>query len=41
MIPGRMGVRDAHGMPPLGSNLVHIDGVILINAWIDSLQNCN
>lgn len=32
----RIGRRDAYGMPPLGSNLVHGDGVQLLADWIDS-----
>ncbi|MDJ0926949.1 MAG: PQQ-dependent sugar dehydrogenase [Gammaproteobacteria bacterium] len=41
VIPVRMGSRDAHGMPPLGSTLADAIGVALINAWIESLSGCN
>ncbi|MEJ2275768.1 MAG: PQQ-dependent sugar dehydrogenase [Woeseiaceae bacterium] len=32
--------RDSHGMPPLGSSLVDLDGVALLGDWIDSLAGC-
>ncbi|UCG73047.1 MAG: PQQ-dependent sugar dehydrogenase, partial [Chromatiales bacterium] len=41
LIPARMNRRDAHGMPPLGSAIADGVGVSLIDAWIDSLTNCN
>jgi len=41
VIPGRMEVRDADGMPPLGSNVVDVSGVSLIRTWIGGLVNCN
>lgn len=32
--------RDAHGMPPLGSNVVDSNGVSLLTAWVNSLSGC-
>lgn len=40
MIVERMRRRDAHGMPPLGSNVVDADGVALVSQWIDALTGC-
>ncbi len=40
VLAARMNRRDAHGMPPLGSNSVDADGVALINQWINSLPGC-
>jgi hypothetical protein len=37
----RISRRDAHGMPPLGSNIIDWDGVILLTEWIDSMEGCN
>jgi hypothetical protein len=36
----RMGRRDAHAMPPVGSLQVDADGLVLIGAWIDGLAGC-
>jgi len=36
----RMKRRDIYGMPPLGSNVIDEQGVVLINNWIDSIQDC-
>ncbi len=36
----RISRRDAHGMPPLASNLVDVVGVTLIRDWITSLSGC-
>jgi hypothetical protein len=40
IIPNRMGRRDVHGMPPLGSNIADSNGVSLVTNWIDSLVGC-
>jgi len=40
LVVERMRRRDAHGMPPLGSNVVDTDGVALVSQWIDSLSGC-
>src|SRR5690606_3956898 len=37
----RMNRRDAHAMPPLGSNRIDTDGVALITQWIESLETCS
>jgi uncharacterized repeat protein (TIGR03806 family) len=37
----RMGRRDAHGMPPLGSAQVDTEGKALLTEWVNSLTNCN
>ena len=37
----RMNVRDVNGMPPIGSNIVDTDGVLLLTNWVNSLVNCN
>lgn len=37
----RMGRRDVHAMPPIGSLEVDADGVALISAWINNLTDCN
>jgi uncharacterized repeat protein (TIGR03806 family) len=37
----RMGRRDSHGMPPLGSNVIDASGISLLNNWISGLVNCN
>jgi hypothetical protein len=34
-------LRDADGMPPLGSTIVDADGVTLLTDWVDGLANCN
>jgi uncharacterized repeat protein (TIGR03806 family) len=36
----RMGRRDAHAMPPVGSRLSDDAGLALIGAWIDGLAGC-
>ena len=36
----RIGRRDAHGMPPLASNLVDTAGIALMTTWIKSLASC-
>jgi uncharacterized repeat protein (TIGR03806 family) len=36
----RMDVRDANQMPPVGSNLVDVDGVQLVRDWIATLKGC-
>jgi hypothetical protein len=40
LIPLRMRRRDAHGMPPLGSNIADAAGVALVEEWILSLSEC-
>ncbi|MEJ2275272.1 MAG: hypothetical protein P8Y01_11970, partial [Woeseiaceae bacterium] len=40
ILVNRASRRDSHGMPPLGSNLVDLDGVALLSDWIDSLAGC-
>jgi hypothetical protein len=40
VVVGRMGRRDAHGMPPLGSALVDSAGVALLTAWVNALTGC-
>ncbi len=40
VLSARINRRDAHGMPPVGSNLVDSAGVTLINQWINSLTGC-
>ena len=37
----RVNLRDADGMPPLGSTIVDADGVTLLTDWVDGLANCN
>ena len=37
----RMGRRDVHGMPPVGSLEVDQDGLALIGAWIAELGSCD
>jgi uncharacterized repeat protein (TIGR03806 family) len=37
----RMARRDAHAMPPLGSQLADEPGLALIAAWIDALSDCD
>ena len=32
--------RDAHGMPPLGSNVVDAGGVVLLTDWVNALTGC-
>jgi uncharacterized repeat protein (TIGR03806 family) len=32
--------RDSHSMPPLGSNIVDSDGVLLLVDWVNSLSGC-
>jgi hypothetical protein len=32
--------RDSHGMPPLGSNIVDSEGVLLLVDWVNSLSEC-
>ena len=41
LIVRRMQLRDSHGMPPLGSNLIDTAGVTLMIDWIDSMSVCN
>jgi len=38
VLPARASVRDATGMPPLASNLVDLDGVAVLEAWIAALD---
>ncbi|MDH5256182.1 MAG: hypothetical protein OEW72_09735, partial [Gammaproteobacteria bacterium] len=40
VVVARMGRRDAHGMPPLGSALVDSAGVALLTAWVNALTGC-
>lgn len=40
LVLNRMNRRDAHAMPPLGSNVIDTAGVSLIGQWIDSLTGC-
>ncbi len=37
----RIGTRNDHAMPPLGSRLVDTDGTALIRAWIEGLASCD
>lgn len=37
----RLGTRNDHAMPPLGSRLVDPDGVALVRAWIEGLASCD
>jgi uncharacterized repeat protein (TIGR03806 family) len=37
----RMSRRDANGMPPLGSTIVHEDGAELVRQWIEGLDPCD
>jgi uncharacterized repeat protein (TIGR03806 family) len=37
----RMGRRDVHAMPPIGSLEVDEDGLALVSAWIAGLDSCN
>lgn len=37
----RMGLRDAHAMPPIGSLEADEDGLALISAWIAGLTGCD
>jgi hypothetical protein len=37
----RVSRRDAHGMPPLGSNQVDAAGVTLLTSWVNALAGCN
>ena len=41
VVIARMSRRDAHGMPPLGSNIADAAGADLLSDWIESLQTCN
>jgi len=41
LIIERASRRDAHGMPPLGSNLVDAGGINLLTTWISGLSSCN
>ena len=41
LLVNRMQRRDAHGMPPLGSNVIDASNVAMISAWIDGLADCN
>lgn len=36
----RLQALDVNRMPPLGTRLVHTEGVELINDWINSLTMC-
>lgn len=40
ILVNRMNRRDAHAMPPLGSNQIDTAGVALITQWIESLEGC-
>ena len=40
MLVQRPDRRDAHGMPPLGSNIVDSEGVKLLRDWVNSLSPC-
>jgi len=40
VLPERMARRDVFGMPPLASLAIDADGMLLIDQWISSLQNC-
>jgi len=37
----RMSRRDAYRMPPVGSGVVHPDGIALVREWILSLNSCD
>ena len=37
----RMRLRDANGMPPLGSTIDDVEGWLIVTAWINSLSGCN
>ena len=41
VVLARINRRDAHGMPPVGSNRIDGDGVALLTAWINSLSSCS
>jgi len=41
VLVARVDRRDVDGMPPLGSTIVHADGVTLLTDWINALPNCN
>jgi len=40
IVPARINRRDVNGMPPLGSNVIDNEGVLLIQQWINSLTGC-
>lgn len=40
VLVARMSLRDANGMPPVGSQLVDTAGVTLVSDWIDGVVNC-
>ncbi|MFL6578775.1 MAG: PQQ-dependent sugar dehydrogenase [Povalibacter sp.] len=40
ILVNRMNRRDAHGMPPVGSNIVDAEGVALMTEWINGLTGC-
>lgn len=40
LVVNRMNRRDAHAMPPLGSNVVDTAGVDLLTQWINGLSGC-
>lgn len=37
----RMSLRDASGMPPLGSAQLDEEGIAMLRQWINALQSCN
>lgn len=37
----RISTREEYKMPLIGSNIVHDEGVMLVNSWIDSLVSCD
>jgi uncharacterized repeat protein (TIGR03806 family) len=37
----RMGLRDADGMPPLGSTIADSAGITLVTDWVNALVSCN
>jgi len=40
VVPLRMKTRGANQMPPLGTSLIHPDGVAVVEDWIRSLTSC-
>jgi uncharacterized repeat protein (TIGR03806 family) len=40
VLVARMNRRDANGMPPLASSIVDLEGVVLLQQWVDSLTTC-
>jgi uncharacterized repeat protein (TIGR03806 family) len=41
VIPERLGLRDIHGMPPVGSAIPDAAGHSLVSQWADSLTGCD